>query len=104
LGPRESRPFVALGKKKRAAIPRAAEGAAINVAACVEIAGHNCETERRLSSFEGMLSLFNPVLHRTDDGTSGWRIESGLARVADGGFGRDQFAFSLSIRRLCLLQ
>jgi len=32
------------------------------------------------------------------------RIESGLARVAYGDFGRDQFAFSLSIRRLSLLQ
>jgi hypothetical protein len=51
-----------------------------------------------------MLSLFSPVRHRTDDEQDAARIESGFAWVADGGFGRDQFAFSLSIRRLCLLQ
>jgi hypothetical protein len=51
-----------------------------------------------------MLSLFNRVLHRIDDGMARCANRIRIGTVAYGDFGRDQFAFSLSIRRLSLMQ
>ena len=93
-------------------------GAAIGVAACVEIAGPQLRTAASLPAFEGMLSLFNPALHCTPslpspiagEGREGGdgAIESGLVTGCIQRFRpRSIRLFAilpLSIRRLALLQ